>query len=143
VKKLGWAPDIIHCHGWFSSLMPLYVKKLYGQDPHFSESKIVVSAYGNEFDGVISKDIQKKVAFDGFDSEDIALLKKPNHDNLLKSALQFADGLILGDDQVSADVRQFAEGLELPIMQQYSETDYLAATDEFFDQVLVAKPMLA
>jgi hypothetical protein len=33
--------------------------------------------------------------------------------------------------------------LELPIMQQYSETDYLAATDEFFDQVLVAKPMLA
>jgi starch synthase len=143
VKKLGWAPDIIHCHGWFSSLMPLYVKKLYGQDPHFSESKIVVSAYGNEFDGVISKDIQKKVAFDGFDSEDIALLKKPNHDNLLKSALQFADGLILGDDQVSAEVRQFAEGLELPIMQQYSETDYLAATDEFFDQVLVAKPMLA
>jgi len=143
VKKLGWAPDIIHCHGWFSSLMPLYVKKLYGQDPHFSESKIVVSAYGNEFDGVISKDIQKKVAFDGFDSEDIALLKKPNHDNLLKSALQFADGLILGDDQVSAEVRQFAEALELPIMQQYSETDYLAATDEFFDQVLVAKPMLA
>jgi starch synthase len=143
VKKLGWAPDIIHCHGWFSSLMPLYVKKLYGQDPHFSESKIVVSAYGNEFDGVISKDIQKKVAFDGFEAEDIALLKKPNHANLLKSALQFADGLILGDDQVSAEIRQYAEGLELPIMQQYSETDYLAATDEFFDQVLVAKPELA
>jgi starch synthase len=143
VKKLGWAPDIIHCHGWFSSLMPLYVKKLYGQDPHFSESKIVVSAYGNEFDGVMSKDIQKKVAFDGFESEDIALLKKPNHENLLKSALQFADGLILGDDQVSSEVRQYAESLEIPIMHQYTETDYLAATDEFFDQVLVAKPELA
>ena len=143
VKKLGWAPDIIHCHGWFSSLMPLYVKKLYGQDPHFSESKIVVSAYGNEFDGVMSKDIQKKVAFDGFESEDIAFLKKPNHENLLKSALQFADGLILGDDQVSSEVRQYAESLEIPIMHQYTETDYLAATDEFFDQVLVAKPELA
>jgi starch synthase len=143
VKKLGWAPDIIHCHGWFSSLMPLYVKKLYGQDPHFSESKIVVSAYGNEFDGVMSKDIQKKVAFDGFESEDIAFLKKPNHVNLLKSALQFADGLILGDDQVSPELRQYAESLEIPVMQQYTETDYLAATDEFFDQVLVAKPELA
>lgn len=143
VKKLGWAPDIIHCHGWFSSLMPLYVKKLYGQDPHFSDSKIVVSAYGNEFDGVMSKDMQKKVAFDGFESEDIALLKKPNHVNLLKSSLQFADGLILGDDQVSSEVRQYAESLEIPIMQQYTETDYLAATDEFFDQVLVAKPELA
>jgi starch synthase len=143
VKKLGWAPDIIHCHGWFSSLMPLYVKKLFAQDPHFSESKIVVSAYSNEFSGVFSKDVHKKVAFDGFEAEDIALLKKANHLNMMKNALQFADGLILGDDQVPAELKQFAEGLELPILHQYQETDYLAATDEFFDHVLAAKPELA
>ncbi len=143
VKKLGWAPDIIHCHGWFSSLMPLYVKKLFAQDPHFSESKIVVSAYSNEFSGVFSKDVHKKVAFDGFESEDIALLKKATHLNMMKNALQFADGLILGDDQVPAELKQFAEGLELPILHQYQETDYLAATDEFFDHVLAAKPELA
>jgi starch synthase len=123
--------------------MPLYVKKLFAQDPHFSESKIVVSAYSNEFSGVFSKDVHKKVAFDGFESEDIALLKKANHLNMMKNALQFADGLILGDDQVPAELKQFAEGLELPILHQYQESDYLAATDEFFDHVLAAKPELA
>ena len=24
VKKLGWTPDLVHCHGWFTSLVPLY-----------------------------------------------------------------------------------------------------------------------
>src|ERR1041385_6147322 len=27
VKKLGWAPDIIHCHGWLTSLVPMYIKR--------------------------------------------------------------------------------------------------------------------
>ena len=51
VKKLGWTPDIIHCHGWFTSLMPLYVKQLYKRDPHFADTKIVTSLYEDVFDG--------------------------------------------------------------------------------------------
>ena len=25
VKKLGWSPDVVHCHGWFSALVPAYL----------------------------------------------------------------------------------------------------------------------
>ena len=32
VKKLGWSPDVIHCNGWFTSLVPMYIKKLYYDD---------------------------------------------------------------------------------------------------------------
>ncbi len=28
VKKLGWQPDVIHCHGWMTAPMALYIKKL-------------------------------------------------------------------------------------------------------------------
>src|SRR5210317_702321 len=41
VKKLGWPPDIIHCHGWMSSLLPVYVRKAFHENPIFSESKII------------------------------------------------------------------------------------------------------
>jgi starch synthase len=143
VKKLGWAPDIIHCHGWFSSLMPLYVKKLYGQDPHFADSKIVVSVYEKDFEGALSKDIHKKVAFDGFDAGDIDLLKKATHPQLMKNAMKFADGVIFGDDTSPEEVKKFAQDLEVPILFQATETDYLSATDEFFDQVLSVKTVLA
>lgn len=35
VKKLNWTPDIIHVHGWMASLLPLYLKKFYADEPLF------------------------------------------------------------------------------------------------------------
>ena len=29
VKKLRWAPDVIHCQGWMSAVIPFYVKTAY------------------------------------------------------------------------------------------------------------------
>ena len=55
VKKLGWAPDIIHCHGWMTSLVPLYIKTSYSKDPVFENVKVVYSLYNNEFEGKIGR----------------------------------------------------------------------------------------
>ena len=35
VKKLGWSPDVVHCHGWMSALVPAYIKTAYKDDPTF------------------------------------------------------------------------------------------------------------
>ena len=51
VKKLNWSPDIIHLHGWFTSLFPLYLKSYYADEPLFLESKIVYSVYEPDFKG--------------------------------------------------------------------------------------------
>ena len=32
VKKLQWIPDIIHCHGWFTYMIPLFLRKAYKDD---------------------------------------------------------------------------------------------------------------
>ena len=48
VKKLNWAPDIIHVHGWMASLLPLYIKEYYSDEPLFSESKIITSVYNKD-----------------------------------------------------------------------------------------------
>ena len=29
VKKLRWVPDVIHCQGWISSIVPLYIKQAF------------------------------------------------------------------------------------------------------------------
>ena len=36
VRKLGWAPHIIHCQGWMTSLVPMYLKRSFGDDPLFA-----------------------------------------------------------------------------------------------------------
>lgn len=142
VKKLGWAPDIIHCHGWFTSLMPLYVKKLYNQDPHFADTKVVFSAYDDAFKGTLDKNVSKKVAFDNFQSSDFSHLSDPSHVNMIKTAIQHSDGFIVGHDSVPNDLEQFAAQMDVPVLRSFEENDPLTAIDEFFDSVHAGKNVL-
>src|SRR5210317_266672 len=65
VIKLRWAPDIIHCHGWLTSLVPLYIKKYYYNDPLFSHSKVVYSVYDDDFKNTLSRDFNEKLLMEG------------------------------------------------------------------------------
>ena len=38
-------PDIIHCHGWMTALAPLYIKKVYKDEPSFRDAKVIFSLY--------------------------------------------------------------------------------------------------
>ena len=51
VRKLNWPPDIIHCHGWMTSLVPLYIKRAFKDNPLFSDSKVIYSLYDDDFEG--------------------------------------------------------------------------------------------
>ena len=61
VKKLNWAPDIIHVHGWLAALLPLYLKEYFKDEPLFAESKIVTSVYNQSFDGSLNKEMIEKI----------------------------------------------------------------------------------
>ena len=100
VKKLNWAPDIIHLHGWFTALFPLYLKTYYGDEPLFAATKILSSIYEPDFDGIISKDFGKKVAFDKIDSAHTAELQTANYETLTKLAIVHSDGLIMASENL-------------------------------------------
>ena len=51
VKKLNWAPDVIHVHGWMASLLPIYLRTYYKDEPIFADAKIVTSVYEQGFEG--------------------------------------------------------------------------------------------
>ncbi len=142
VKKLGWAPDIIHCHGWFASLMPLYVKKLYKRDPHFADTKIVTSLYSDGYKGTLDKKLQDRISFDGIAASDMPSIKTPDYVNLSKLALQYSDAAIFAEEGVPSELEQYCNEIEVPVMRQYAEADYLSATDEFYDSVVLGKDVL-
>jgi len=116
VKKLNWSPDIIHLHGWFTSLFPLYLKTYYKDDPLFAGSKIVTSVYSKDFDGVVSKTIHKKVCFDKIPSEEIQLLKTANYENLIQLSINHSDGVVVADDGALNKIEKLVESKNLPVM---------------------------
>jgi starch synthase len=65
VKKLRWSPDVIHCEGWITALVPLYVKKSYNDDPFFKHSKVVYSIFDDEFKKPLDEKFMDKILMDG------------------------------------------------------------------------------
>ena len=99
VKKLNWMPDIIHLHGWFASLFPLYLKKLFADDAVFDKSKIVSSVYSKSFSESLSKKIVEKIQFDGIE-EDLDLINNPNFESLTDLMIKFSDSVIISSDKI-------------------------------------------
>ena len=75
---MNWAPDIIHTHGWLASLLPLYLKEYYKDEPLFKESKVVTSVYSQNFDGTLNKMLIDKVKFDEIGDDHLKNLKSPD-----------------------------------------------------------------
>jgi starch synthase len=121
VKKLNWAPDIIHVHGWMASLLPLYLREFYNEEPLFTESKIVTSLYNNHFEGTLNKDLANKVKFDLIKDEKVATIKIPNHINILKSAIENSDAIIHGSETISDELASFIDTKEIPVLEYQSE----------------------
>jgi starch synthase len=136
VKKLQWAPDLIHCQGWFTSLIPLYVKKYYDDDPLFMDTQVVTSIYDKEFTKPLDKRINLKLEWDGINPDDIKVIANPTYENLLKLALNFSDGVIFGSEKINEEVKSYAKQLELPVLEYQSEETYIDAYSEYYDKIL-------
>jgi len=132
VKKLNWAPDIIHVNGWLASLLPLYLRNYYGNEPLFKSSKIVTSVYNNTFDNQLKSDMIKKVMFDGIDAEKVEFLKTPNYNNLIKLAIDNSDGIIIGSDDLPEELQNFIEKQDKPTLDYRSIEEFTQAYQDYY-----------
>ncbi|MFZ4455843.1 MAG: glycogen/starch synthase [Bacteroidales bacterium] len=137
VKKLRWTPDIIHCHGWITALAPLYIKKLYSEDPFFRNSKIVFSLYDNDFKGKFRKGFSEMLRFDGISDEDVSTIagKELDFTELSQFAINYSDGVIQGSENVNEAVKTYAQATGLPYLDHQQPDQYIDAYNEFYDIV--------
>lgn len=140
VKKLRWKPDIIHCNGWISHLVPLFLKKAYKNDPIFTDAKVVVSIYDEYMNEAFDPEMKNKISMPGIKPKDMELLNEPNGINLAKLALQYSDGLIKGVEGINPEVEEFAKAQGLPILEYVEQVqpsgEYIDRYNEFYDKIL-------
>jgi starch synthase len=132
VKKLNWSPDIIHVHGWMASLLPLYLRKYYADEPLFADSKIVTSIYNKSYEGELDPEMINKIAFDGIDKAHISSLEHPDYNNLLKVAVDHSDAIILAAEEVSEDLKNHIDNLSKPVLPYVSLQEAEEAYTNFY-----------
>ena len=133
VKKLNWTPDIIHVHGWMASLLPLYLKQYYADEPLFADSKIVTSVYGSGFNGSLDEKMQDKISFDGIEKEKVSSLSEPNYNNLLKVAVDFSDAVILAAEDIPEDLQSYISNLDKPVLPFVPIQEFEEAYANFYN----------
>ncbi len=142
VKKLGWAPDIIHCHGWMSALLPAYVKEYYKNDPHFDNAKVVYSVYDDGFEGTLDPNLHKKLAFDGLSDSATGLVENPTHTNLARLAVTYADGVIYGGSNIDEAIKLHATDTQTACIDCSDEDRMVGEVTSFYDSILEGNPAL-
>lgn len=136
VKKLRWAPDIVHCHGWFSSMIPILVKQTYREDPIFAKAKVVYSVYNDTFTPALDPQIKSKLQLENIAKKDLELLNTPDYINLTKFALKYSDGIIFGNPKVEPEIDEHIKSLNKPVLDYQGVDNYVEQINLFYDKVL-------
>jgi len=136
VKKFGWAPDIVHCHGWMTSLIPLYLKSAYKNEPIFQNSKVVYSLYEETPEKEFPEDFLLKASINNIEQESLIPFKNGTGITLHKGAISYADAVIIGDNKVDEGLTENAEKEGKPLLGYQEEEDRLDSYMEFYQNIL-------
>lgn len=140
VKRFGWPPDVIHCHGWMTSLIPSYLKNAYSNEPLFNNTKLVYSAYNSPHEsGFDAENFIETALTRNLEEEDLEIFKDSNGNiNLDKGGMLSSDAIVLAGANVNDEAKKTFEAMEVPKLDANQDVeDKLPLYWDFF------KPLVA
>lgn len=137
VKKLRWTPDVIHCHGWISSIIPFYLKTAYAEEAPFADAKVVFSAFGNSPKKVPADNLATALEFKAAHAKLLEEkgLSLSDPEILHKMAVAFSDGYVEASEGVDESVRTLAEQQNIPTLLLPGVENLEEAYGGFYEKV--------
>ena len=118
---------MVHCHGWFAAVVPIYLRHMFADDPVFRDVKIVLSLYDDAFPGKLDAGFRSKIEHEGVKDENLEILDDPSYQNLMRFVMDYADGIVLASQKIDNDVAEYARRSGKPVLE------YQEPTAEGFD----------
>ncbi len=128
VRKLGWAPDIVHCNDWMTSLIPLYLKTTYKNDPLFNNTKTVFTVYNNKFSHKFDGDLIEKVKMMDIEDGMLDNLKSADFEGFVKLGMEYADAVISAGEEVNKSINGLFE-----VLAQEKKVETIEKDEDFTD----------
>ncbi len=142
VKKFGWPPDLILCHGWLTSLLPLYLKTAYKTEALFANSTVVYNVFKDEHEKQGGERFLRKAAINNLSEADLEAFRDGDGISMHKGACAFADAIAIGSDLVDTSVDYLSVAQDKPILpwrEGGTDAEFLDDYLEFFRQLSEAE----
>ncbi len=137
MKKLRWSPDVVHCHGWISSIVPLYLKTAYKEEPSFVNSKVIFTGFSEQISTRLPENFLNCVKFKDASDEVLAQtgidFSKP--EALSQLAIKFSDGFVEGSAENIASLSDYARANNLPVLPFGDGEPKPEMFAEFYDKI--------
>ncbi len=135
VKKLRWEPDVIVCQGWMGAVVPLYLRKVYHEEPCFANTKIVTCLFSEHLKSDLGKKFRTGVILGDVTNETLAPYDE-NFDfrELGKLAIDYSDAIIKSSAEAIPALCEYASAKNKPILE-YPGEDFADAYTQFFEEL--------
>ena len=137
VKKLRWVPDIIHCQGWMSAVIPFYVKTAYHDEPSFANAKVITSLFSSQPHGEFGTKFKQSIAYRDAVNEMMEKYgEKFDFIELGKLAIDYSDAIIKTSEDVNDELMNYAGQQEKLILNHPAEDKISEDYAKLYEQIL-------
>jgi starch synthase len=98
---------------------------------------VIFSIYDDDFEDTMHKDFANKIKLEGITSKDLKHYKSPNYVNVIKAAIDFSDGVIIGSPKVNPELISYLRERDKPFLEFQPLDRYVEAYNEFYEEILV------
>lgn len=132
VKKLRWSPEVIHCQGWMSYVVPLFTKAVYSAEPIFAQSKIVTSVFKEGLTKGFGDNFKNCLEFKDVTVDSLAAYKDDfDFMEFSKLAIDNSDAVVEAEADACPELIEYAKSKGRPVLA-YPGEDYTSAYKEFY-----------
>ncbi|NLO89138.1 MAG: glycogen synthase GlgA [Clostridia bacterium] len=114
LPRMDFKPDIIHCNDWQSSLLPLFLKVKYEDEPFYRDTATIFTIHNLHYQGRFPKDILTTLNLNEkrfFNPEELEFWGQVN---FMKGGIIYADLINTVSNKYSLEIQtpEFGEGLD-------------------------------
>lgn len=135
VRKLAWQPHLIHYSGWFTSMIPFYLRRINKENTFFNGTKTVITLCNDTFNGKIREDMERKMKADGATAKDLRIFSDLDYKNLIKAAITYANGVVIASPDVDPELVAFARENKRVLLEFTPEHATPQGEKTFFAQI--------
>lgn len=129
VRKLAWKPHLINYTGWFSAMIPFYMRRINKENAFYSGTKLVITLTDSMFKGRIGGDLERKMKTDGATAKDLRLYGENDYHGLMKAAITYSQGIIIGSPNADPELVAFAKENKRNVL------DFIPDRDDFYHRI--------